>query len=226
MSNKLTQKRRMWDYFIDATTEIIKTEGYESVTIRHVAKKAGYNSATIYNYFGDLSHLLFFSSMKLLIPYVDNQIEITTKEDNPITRYIKAWEVFCKHSFENPQIFHAVFIMDLGEQPDLLIEEYYEVYTEETIRIPDNLKSILHHNNLTVRGYSLLQQAIEEQLLSEEDVQTINEMTNLIWKGMLSDMLSNRTKHDTAEAIKVVMDAVKVIMNKFTNKEHPRKLEE
>lgn len=41
----------MWKYFVDATAEIIEEEGVENVTIRKVADRAGYNSATIYNYF-------------------------------------------------------------------------------------------------------------------------------------------------------------------------------
>ena len=49
----------MWKYFVDATAEIIEEEGLENVTIRKVADKAGYNSATIYNYFSEISHLLF-----------------------------------------------------------------------------------------------------------------------------------------------------------------------
>lgn len=49
----------MMGYFIDAANQIIENEGIESVTIRKVADIAGYNSATLYNYFNDLNHLLF-----------------------------------------------------------------------------------------------------------------------------------------------------------------------
>lgn len=50
----------MWQYFIEATAAIIEEEGYDHITIRKIADKAGYNSATIYNYFSELSHLTFF----------------------------------------------------------------------------------------------------------------------------------------------------------------------
>lgn len=59
MKNKEIQMGRMWKYFVDATAEIIEEEGLENVTIRKVADKAGYNSATIYNYFSEVSHLIF-----------------------------------------------------------------------------------------------------------------------------------------------------------------------
>lgn len=51
LDKKFKQRVRMIKYFIDATIEIIEKEGYEGVTIRKVADIAGYNSATIYNYF-------------------------------------------------------------------------------------------------------------------------------------------------------------------------------
>ena len=48
---KTIQKRRMMGYFIEAASQIIEEEGMEGVTIRKVADIAGYNSATMYNYF-------------------------------------------------------------------------------------------------------------------------------------------------------------------------------
>ena len=60
LDKKYIQKVRMVKYFVDATIEIIEKEGYEAVTIRKVADIAGYNSATLYNYFDNLEHLLFF----------------------------------------------------------------------------------------------------------------------------------------------------------------------
>ena len=63
LDKKMIQKSRMVKYFVDATVDIIEKDGYKSVTIRKVADTAGYNSATIYNYFDNLEHLLFFASM-------------------------------------------------------------------------------------------------------------------------------------------------------------------
>lgn len=52
------QKKRMMHYFIDAAVQIIDEEGIDGVSIRKVADIAGYNSATLYNYFDDLPHLV------------------------------------------------------------------------------------------------------------------------------------------------------------------------
>ncbi|UZN00738.1 TetR/AcrR family transcriptional regulator [Lysinibacillus sp. MHQ-1] len=95
----------MWKYFVDATAEIIEEEGLENVTIRKVADKAGYNSATIYNYFSEISHLLFFASMRCMQDYTNEVARYIERGKDPIDKYLLAWECFCQYSFKQPQIF-------------------------------------------------------------------------------------------------------------------------
>ena len=49
-------------YFIEATEKLIRSDGVEGLSIRKIASEAGYNSATLYNYFEDLEHLVLFGS--------------------------------------------------------------------------------------------------------------------------------------------------------------------
>ena len=52
LENTLTVKRkRIMTYFIEATEKLIRSEGLDGLSIRKIAGEAGYNSATIYNYF-------------------------------------------------------------------------------------------------------------------------------------------------------------------------------
>ena len=44
------KKRRVMMYFIEATQDLILNEGIENLSIKKIADKAGYNTATIYNY--------------------------------------------------------------------------------------------------------------------------------------------------------------------------------
>ena len=90
-------------YFIDAAKQILEEEGIEAVTARKVADIAGYNSATIYNYFENLDHLMFFASMKYLKDYVLDLPEFIKNATDPVDRYIKIWECFSAHSFKNPK---------------------------------------------------------------------------------------------------------------------------
>lgn len=205
LKKKKIKRGRMWKYFTDATVEIIEKEGMDQVTIRKVADIAGYNSATIYNYFTDLSHLLFFASMRLLGNYTRDVVTYMEKGNNALEKYLLSWECFCEHSFKNPDVFYAVFIMDLGDQPDELIKEYYDLYPADLIDIPESLRPILFHRDMSVRGRSLLQTAYEEGMLKEENINHINEMTNLLWHGVFTNYRNNRITYTYREAIDTTM---------------------
>lgn len=220
MTNKSIQKSRMWKYFIEATVEIIEREGIHQVTIRKVADRAGYNSATIYNYFKELSHLVFFASMKMLKSYVDDVTTYMVRGQNSYEKYMLAWECMCKHSFEKPELFHAVFIQDLGNQPQKLIEEYYTIYPADLINVPLELKTILFERDMTRRGLSLLHSAADEGHIKQEDVEEINEMTTLIWQGMLSNMLNNRTEYDSQVAAKKTMHYIEKTVHSALVNQH------
>src|SRR5258708_6770927 len=47
MKNKEVQGQRMRGYFLAATKELLKAEGLKSVSVRSIADKAGYSSATV-----------------------------------------------------------------------------------------------------------------------------------------------------------------------------------
>ncbi|KXH84082.1 TetR/AcrR family transcriptional regulator [Sporosarcina sp. HYO08] len=212
MNNKKIQMSRMWKYFVDATAEIIEEEGIDQVTIRKVADRAGYNSATIYNYFSEISHLIFFASMKFLKNYTDDVTIYMNKGKNPFEKYLLAWECFCNYSFQQPQIFHAVFIMDLGDHPEKLIENYYEIYPADLINIPQELKPILFERSMTKRGRSLLEIAAKEGYIKEDQIDSINEMTILLWQGMLTNVLNNRMNYEIEEAANRTMEYVRKII--------------
>ena len=109
LDKKYIQKVRMVKYFVDATIEIIEKEGYEAVTIRKVADIAGYNSATLYNYFDNLEHLLFFASMRYLQDYID-QLPIYIKNaNNSRDVYLLVWQCYVDCAFRNPKIYYAIF---------------------------------------------------------------------------------------------------------------------
>ncbi|TQR21623.1 TetR/AcrR family transcriptional regulator [Psychrobacillus vulpis] len=212
MNKKEIKRRRMWTYFIDATEELIKTEGFQQVTIRNVAEKAGYNSATLYNYFGEFSHLLFFASFKFLRPYLEKVTKEMKKEEDPIQKYIVAWECYSEYSFNNPEIFNAVFLMDLGDHPENLLDRYYELYPSDLLEIPEELHPLLFDRNISSRGRFALSGIVAAGILSEEKAEELNELTNLVWQGMFSNLLNNRAFYSPEEAHERTMKYVKKII--------------
>jgi len=218
MSKKEIQTRRMMGYFIDAASEIIKKEGVENVTIRKVADIAGYNRATIYNYFGDFTHLIFFATMRSLNKYSVALPKYIEKAKNPLERYLLIWECFCKFSFKEPQIYHALFTSNLGCPPEQLFKDYYFISPDDFLNLPANLKPMFSESILSKRGRIALEDCIEEGYITAVQAEEITEHTTLIWQGMHTMMLNNRTDYTDYEATLTTMKYIKNVV--YTASQH------
>lgn len=205
----------MWKYFVEAATEIIEDEGAKAVTIRKVADRAGYNSATIYNYFSEFSHLLFFASMRLMKEYTEEVTRRMNVKNNALDQYITAWECFCEYSFQQPDIFYSVFIQNLGDNTDNLLEKYYEVYPADLVDMPKEIERCLLEQNVAKRGNPILKLAAQEGSIDLKHIDSLNEVTILIWQGMLMNFLNKRLEDTPEEARDRTMFYVLEIINRL-----------
>jgi AcrR family transcriptional regulator len=215
LNKKEIQMSRMWQFFVDATAKIIEEEGVENVTARKIGDLAGYTSSTIYNYFDELSHLVFFASMRFLNPYLKELTEYIEKAKGPIEKYLSSWECFCKHSFNNPQIFHAIFIADLGKEANELLKQYYTVFRNDLVELPEDIKMLVLEHDLSKRSKAMIREAIDEGILTLEDMEKVNEITIFLWKGMLTTILNNRLDYTPEEATRVTMKYIREITLKY-----------
>lgn len=87
MSRREFQRKRTMTFFIDAAREIIEDEGIKGITIRKVADKAGFNSATLYNYFENLDHLVFLAAMRYIKDYVHALPKYIKEARNSLERF-------------------------------------------------------------------------------------------------------------------------------------------
>lgn len=206
----------MMGFFIDATVQIIEEEGIENVAVRKVSELAGYNSATIYNYFEDLTALVFFASLKIFKKYIDALPEYLAKGKNPMEIYLLHWECFCNYSFKEPQIFYAIFCSDIGGNHENLIEKYYNLFPNDIDNLPKDLKQMLLERDLTNRDRIALKKCVDAGYISEQNAEYINQMTKLIWVGMLNMVLNKRYDYSPEEASQLTMKYIKKII-KFGN---------
>lgn len=219
MDNKAIQNLRMMGYFIEATVQIIDEEGIENVTIRKVSDLAGYNSATLYNYFSELSHLVFYASLRILKKYTDALPAYMAKGDNPLEKYLLLWECFCQYSFNEPQIYHAIFSSDVGGGSKELMDEYYDQFPDDLDNLPPDLKPIFLEFNLTNRDRIAMEKCVQAGYIKEANAEHVHEMTRLIWQGMLTLVLNRRYDYSATEATEITMKYIKEIVenaNTFT----------
>ncbi|WP_410506299.1 TetR family transcriptional regulator [Haloimpatiens sp. FM7315] len=217
MIKKTLQQKRIMSYFIDATYELMETEGIENITIRKVADIAGYNSATLYNYFKNLDHLILFTSIKYLKDYILDLPCYIKDCKTSLDRYFSIWNCFCKHSFEKPKIYNLIFFSQFSNTLNDTISEYYSIFPDELGDSTLNLNSMLLGNTLYERTFSILSCCALDGFIPEESIGEINEMTILIYQGMLNKLLNANSNYTIEGSTKKTLKYFKQIIKSYSN---------
>lgn len=195
LSNRMIQKRRMYQIFIDATTDIIDNEGIDNVTIRKVADKAGYNSATIYNYFKNLDELKFFSVMSYMQKYLETLSYTHEEFKDPISKYKYVWEVFALQAFKYPTYFRIIFFKQIYEDIEPVLKEYYELFPEsipgEINTQREVIENMLRKGDLSSRSMVLMKDIIKGGLMNEEEGKLVDSMVIRLFKSLLDEVEKN-----------------------------------
>ena len=113
---KLNKRDRVSKLFIDIAKEMILKEGIQSVSVRKIADEAGYSYATIYNYFDDLSALLWAVKKDMIQDLIEWMKDINISDldgiKNVFHRYIEYYITY-------PNVFKFFYFYTL----DVSIEE-------------------------------------------------------------------------------------------------------
>lgn len=115
MKNKEIQEKRMRGYFIQATKDILKGEGLKSISVRHIADRAGYSYATLYNYFKDVNDLVFLCVIDFqeeCKEFVENQIQKTPRGTDRLKATVIA---YINYFVEYPGIFELFYLTKVGD---------------------------------------------------------------------------------------------------------------
>ena len=210
--NKDIKKKRTLKVFIEAARDLIEENGIEDITIRAVAKKAGYNSATIYNYFDNCKQLIFFASLDFLGEYSKAMTDYIADANDEVERFIKMWECFCKYSFESPKTYYAIFTDNIGDHPEILMKKYFNIFPEKLDTAPDDLLPMLQDPDLSHRAAIASKPLIENDYLSEKIARQMDNMITYIYHGMLTLMVNERIEYDSEEALEIIINQIRSIV--------------
>ncbi|MFZ5969504.1 MAG: TetR/AcrR family transcriptional regulator [Bacillota bacterium] len=202
-------------YFIEATNRIIEEEGVEAVTIRRVADMAGYNSATLYNYFENIDHLIFFASMKYLKDYALDLPNYIQDSKDALDKYLKIWKCFCYYSFSSPKIYHTIFFNKFSDSLKHAIQEYYLIFPEELGEQSEDVLDMLQRKNIYERNRSILQTCAAEGFIQKKDLDELNEMVLLIYEGMLLRILKEQVDYSVDIAVEKTLKYMKQAIHSY-----------
>jgi AcrR family transcriptional regulator len=218
MTNKEIQRKRMMSYFINATEELIDEVGITEITLRKVADRAGYNSATLYNYFENLDHLIFYAAMGNIKEYTLGLNAYLADCKNGMDIFLKVWECFCDYSYDKPEIYNAIFFPNLNNDMEHYIQEYYRFFPLALTNIDANVSTMLLKRDITKRGETTVTACVKEGFIRPEDANQLNDMTLLIFEGTLKRVLRNKISYDDAR--NSTMEYIKYIVKGFLVKDY------
>ncbi len=182
---KQIQKGRMIHYFLEAAIKIIEEEGVDAVTIRKVADIAGYNSATLYNYFDDLPHLLFFASMTYLQEYIDGLPDYIKYVKNAEDLYFAIWDCFVEYSFLRPEIYYTLFFADIKHDMGTYVSQYYALYPLDVKQFSREVQRMLVNTSIRERSKVLIDACVQEGFVLEQALVPILDVTISTYENML-----------------------------------------
>lgn len=167
------KQKRVMIYFIEAAKELLKTEGVTALTIRKVATAAGYNSATLYNYFEDLDHLMLFASVSYLRDYANELYQRITPEMSALDRYRTIYMVFNRRSFQDPTIYYNLFFGKASRKLPEVIREYYVLFPEELEGHAPAVRQMLTEGNMYLRDVGIVGELVEEGTIRPENARML-----------------------------------------------------
>lgn len=170
-------------YFIEAAEKIMDEEGLDKVTIRKVSDLAGYNSATLYNYFTNRDHLVCFLAIARLKGYIKELQAHQDQANNVLEEFFLLCHYFSTYAFKN-----ASLCMYLYEKPfDTMhyFNEYYFVFPQELKNVPERLRKTISGDDYMERNRIYIAKCIQEGYFREEDIDDIVMVENFLFEGML-----------------------------------------
>lgn len=186
---KAEQRNQIFACFVNAASEIMENEGMAELTLRKVAKRAGYNSATLYNYFKDLDHLVMYASMKYFQEYNQNLTIYIADIKDDYLRFISIWEFFCDSAFRHPHAFYNLFYGKYSGELESIIQEYYQVFPEELGEMDDRVLDMLTTGALPERNMSIMRPLVEQGYMTGEEGPIFNEIILYCFKELLSQKI-------------------------------------
>ncbi len=199
------KQQRIIKYFIAAANEIIEREGIEAVTIRKAAENAGYTSATLYNYFDNLDHLIFLATMNYLEEYTANLPQCLEKcNSNSIERYMAVCKCFSEYSYEHPNIYELLFFTHSDEKYEEYMKQYYELFPEKVVaEWPEPLSLFYRVNSIYRRNSIMVEGWISEGFITEQNGRDFTDIGLRLSKSILQDVKEGYMDKADATALTV-----------------------
>jgi len=189
-TNATLKKKRVMLYFIESAANIMSNEGVDQLTIRNVSEGAGYNSATLYNYFDNLDELKEWASIYCITDYFGKCCDILAKRMDSLDNLMEIWLTYCRYAFQNPQLYSYIFFSSQSSNIQRNLKTFSEVFPDWLNRELHNerIEKFVNAPNTEVRDFYLVELCIQDGYFKEEDKVDINNIAGILTSGLLQEL--------------------------------------
>ena len=197
--------------FLSCAREMIDTEGMESVSIRKVSQRAGFNSATLYLYFKDVDELITLASMGYLENYCRDLANDMDLMQTPKDVYVHTWRMFCRHAFLRPKVFYHLFFHPHAFSMNDAVKHYYEIYPDVLGDFDGVLKEMLQQGKLSDRNMKTLTPVAREYGMDDAQIAMVNDLTLCYFKKLLEDNKRPLGDCDVEPQVEQMMEVIEFL---------------
>ena len=183
------QKLTRMALFINCARQLIDEEGYQNVSIRKIADRAGYHNSTIYFYFSDLDYLLALASVRSFEEYSKDLAGISSLNKSNKDVFYAIWESFCRAAFSKPDESYQLFFGKYKDQITEILNQYYRLFPEEKQAYSDVIEDMYFTSNFTDRCRALLKPLMNDPdtKVTADTFELINTITVSVFESMLRE---------------------------------------
>jgi AcrR family transcriptional regulator len=107
---KLAQKEKVRRSILDAAAELFVKEGYESVSMRRIARKISYSPMSIYVYFHDKADLLDTICRDTFAKLIEHLTTIEHRPGDPIGNLKASLRAYVEFGLQHPHHYQLTFM--------------------------------------------------------------------------------------------------------------------
>ena len=183
----------MTRYFIDDVITLSDDIPGDAITLRQVAAAAGYNSATLYNYFQNMNQLIAFTLIDRMSRIWIDASKLQGQLDGSLNHYLGQWLAQCRESFQNPQLFLYFFQLEEKAQIYQRIPDYFAVFPEIREQLSPGLLAQTEETDFARKNQNILLPCVTEGYFLSVDVENLIAAADILFGGILLQILRHRT---------------------------------
>lgn len=208
-------RRAMIETFVFCARNIIKEEGIKGVTIKKLGDCTNLNPATIYNYFDNVEHLLYFAKLDIFDSFHNDLANWVKEGDDPLLVYKKVWRCFAKHSFDNAKEYMDALYSDIAKAHPEYLYQYLKIFPVVNNGFPAYLEKALLGKTIAERLVMQIEVAKYVGYFDDRGAKKANDMSLFVYEGLLKNVAEEKVDSyeaydDFCEYLEIIVDSVKL----------------